>query len=407
MDVIGLWLEGEAAGDLARGLADLGLAVRHVAGPEDLGGGLDGLVAPAGLLAARADAVRSLRERPGTSSVPVVAVLDPLADDAAVARVLELADETVRAPICAVELAARLRLLFRLRRALAAARREEGRRLEGGAPRPPHEGARAPHRDEPGAGLDGPLMESLGELVAGISREIASPVQYVGGNLEFLANAFARMVEALDALSAEALRLDQDPTGLAAALAELLEDEELRFLLEETPAAVRESREGLDRVAAMVRSLGRYAQPGTASTRAVDLAEVVDDVLTLTRGIWKYVAEVYTDFEPDLPPVVFPAGDLGRTLLLVLSRALRGLAPGGKGRIDVTARRRDEAVELTVRDDGAPGEGDAAAGPGRELALAGVMAARHAAGFEVLSGPGGTAVVLLLAGERPPAALGA
>jgi len=410
MDVIGLWFAGDTTADLARRLAAQGVAARRVAGPADLAGDLDGLVAAAGMLKAHAQAVRVFREGRAPLPVPVVAVLERDADDAAVTRALGVADEIIRQPVCAIELAARLRLLFRLGQALVAARRQEALRHDAKARVRTAKTGFAADGEVAGTGLaagqDAALMESLGRLTVGIAQEIASPVQYVGGNLEFMANTFARMVESLDGLSVAALRLGQDEAGLAAALAELLDDEELRFLLEETPAAIRESREGLDRVAALLQSLGNFARQDTVTPRTVDVAAVLEDVLTLSRGVWKYEADVATDIEPDLPAVVFPSADLGRALLVLLVRAARAIreklgGKGGKGRIDVLMRRAGEAVEVVVRDDGARCPVD------RSLALVRAMLGRRRAGFEVLAGTdGGVTVVLTLPRDHGPAALG-
>ncbi|MEA5089546.1 hypothetical protein [Solidesulfovibrio sp.] len=413
MDVIGLWLAENTTADLARRLAAQGVAARQVASPADLAGDLDGLVAAAGMLESHAQAVRKFREARAPLPVPVVAVLERDADEAAVTRALDFADEIVRQPVCAVELAARLRLLSRLRQGLVAARRQEALRHAGKA----RARARATKTGfasdgkvaDTGLapGQDAALMESLGRLTVGIAQEIASPVQYVGGNLEFLANTFARMIESLDGLSVAALRLGQDEGGLAAALAELLDDEELRFLLEETPAAIRESREGLDRVAALLQSLGNFARQDTATPRTVDVVAVLEDVLTLSRGVWKYEADVATDIEPDLPAVVMPPVDLGRALLVLLVRAARAIreklaGKGGKGRIDVLIRRAGEAVEVVVRDDGARFPID------RSLTLVRAMMGRRRAGFEALAGvDGGITVVLTLPRAHGPAALGA
>ncbi|MEL7641850.1 MAG: hypothetical protein AAGU21_19625 [Solidesulfovibrio sp.] len=398
MDLIGVWLDDETSARLSRGLSPLGFATRRIEGPGHLSPDLGGLVIGADTLVAHGAAVRAFRQAGGEFAAPVVAVLDRDADEAAVARVLGLADETAREPVGARELGARLRLLGRLGRALAAAR---------GTVPPPH---------GPTAAL-GPASWSLAaleRLVAGMAPEIGSPVQYVGGNLEFLANTFARLIEALDGLSAAALGADRDHGALVQALAGLLDDEELRFLLEETPAAIRESREGLDRVAAIVHCVGRLVQADGLAPSGVDVAGAVRDMLVVSRGVWKYAADVETDIEPDLPPVVFPARALCQALLALLLGAAEALATrrGGKGRIEVAACRRGEAVEVVVRDwDGREGTAAVPDGPGaprRALGLVRSLLAGQAAAMDVLSGRAGeTTVVLRLPLAPGQAAIGA
>uniref|UniRef100_I2Q297 histidine kinase n=1 Tax=Desulfovibrio sp. U5L TaxID=596152 RepID=I2Q297_9BACT len=258
-------------------------------------------------------------------------------------------------------------------------------------------------------------MESLGQLASGIAHEINTPIQYVGGNLEFLATTFGRLVELLDRLGAAALR-PESKECLAADLAGLIGDEELRFLLEETPDALRESREGLDRVASIVLSMKRFAHPDQEAPRPVDVGEAICDTLAVSRSAWKYVADVETDIEPDLPAVSFVPGDLNQVLLNILVNAAQAIeekaaGQGGKGTIRIAAVRRGNAVEVTVRDTG-PGIPEAlrsrifdpffttkevGKGTGQGLAIVHALMARHHAGLDFLSTPGeGTTFVLTL-----------
>lgn len=407
MELIGLWLADKNAVGVARRLGGQGFAVRRLAGPQDLTAELDGLVAEAGLLETHAAAVQTFREGRAPLSAPVIAILDRDADDAAVARALDLADETAREPVSAQELATRLRLLGCLRQALETLR-ERG--MVRARPRPTE--TPAPPRPAPPA----PAVAIWERLAPGLAQEISSPVQYVEGNLEFMANTFVRMVESLDRLSAVALDAAGDGERLTASLADLLGDEELRFLLEETPAAIRESREGLDRMTAIVQAVGRLARPDDHAPRAVDVGEALRDALIVSRSAWKYVADVTTDIEPDLPAVYFSPERLCRAVLLVLLDAADALRErlgeaGGKGRIAVSVRRGRNVVELVVQSagpDGAAEEADETGREGRHLPVVRAMMDREGASVEVLAGPGGQALVILrLRPALGPVAIGA
>ncbi|MHC1788843.1 two-component system sensor histidine kinase NtrB [Solidesulfovibrio sp.] len=258
-------------------------------------------------------------------------------------------------------------------------------------------------------------MESLGQLAPGIAHEINTPVQYVTGNLEFLGNTFARLLELLDRLAGLALERQGD-SRLAEELTTLLGDEELRFLLEETPAALRESREGLDRVAAIVLSMKRFAHPGLETPRAVDVALAVADTLAVSRSVWRFAADVAVDIDADLPPVLFVPGDFNQVLLNIVVNAAQAVAErygasGGKGHIAIRAARSGPAVELVIADDG-PGIPEAirqrifdpffttkavGKGTGQGLAIVHAILDRHKVSLDVLSSPGGgTSFVLTL-----------
>jgi signal transduction histidine kinase len=264
-------------------------------------------------------------------------------------------------------------------------------------------------------------MESLGQLAAGIAHEINTPVQYVGGNLVFLGNVFSRLVELLDRLTAVAM----EPDGAARLAGELVSgigDEDLRFLLEETPAAIRESKEGLDRVAAIVLSMKRFAHPDADAAVPVDVGAAIEDTLAVSRSAWKYVAEVEKDIEPDLPPVAFVPSDFNQVLLNIVVNAAQAIeekiaGKGGKGRISIRAVRRGQAVEVTIRDTG-PGIPEAVRsrifdpffttkevgkGTGQGLAIAyAIMERQHAAlGFDSKEGEGTTFVLTLPLSRQP------
>jgi len=420
MDVVGLWFEDAKGADLAAAIEAAGYAVSTIVDGAALSSAVDGLVADAAILSRHAAVVASHKAGLGPTAFPVLAVLPVDADEAAVVRALVVADEVVRLPVVPAELVGRLRLLLALRRATLAALELDDRRLRADA------ALEAATVDQVGRvaaqqkDLERQLahalkMESLGQLAAGIAHEINTPVQYVGGNLEFLANTFGRLVELLDRLSAVALEPEAE-RHLVAVLADLIGDEELRFLLEETPAAIRESREGLDRVAAIVLSMKRFAHPDLEAPRPVDVGEAIMDTLAVSRSAWKYVADVETDIEPDLPLVSFVAGDFHQVLLNIVVNAAQAieekLGPkGGKGHIVIRAALCGRAVEVAVRDTGAGipeavrsrvfdpffTTKEVGKGTGQGLAIVHAIMARHHARLDFVSQPGeGTTFVLTL-----------
>lgn len=260
-------------------------------------------------------------------------------------------------------------------------------------------------------------MESLGQLAAGLAHEINTPVQYVVGNLEFLANAFTRLVELLDTLGALVLDARTGEEGdLRTALATMLADEDLRYFLEETPAALRESREGLDRVASIVGSMKRFAHPDIEGVLPVDVGEAVADALAVSRSAWRYVATVETDIEPDLPPVAFAPGDFNQVLLNIIVNAAQAIeehlaGTADQGRIAIQAARHGGTVVLTIADTGGGIPASVRArifdpffttkpvgkGTGQGLAIVHAIMARHKAGIDCISRPGeGTTFVLTL-----------
>ncbi len=75
---------------------------------------------------------------------------------------------------------------------------------------------------------------------------------------------------------------------------------------------------------------------------------------------WKYVAEVKTDFDPDLHSIPCLSDELGQVILNMVVNAAHAIGEklgdnpeGQKGRITLVTRQDDKWVELRISDTGA------------------------------------------------------
>ncbi len=201
-------------------------------------------------------------------------------------------------------------------------------------------------------------MESVGHLAAGIAHEINTPIQFIGDNLCFLQEGFGDLLGLVDRCRTLAKEDRGDRQEKEKALAAIEADSDVDYLQKEVPRALEQSREGVRRVAEIVRAMKEFSHPGGKEKSTVDVNRCIETTLTISRNEWKYVAEMETHLEADLPPVPGWPGDLNQVLLNLIVNAAHAILEakrgeeGGKGLISVASARVGESVEIRVTDNG-------------------------------------------------------
>jgi PAS domain S-box-containing protein len=201
-------------------------------------------------------------------------------------------------------------------------------------------------------------LEAVGHLAAGIAHEINTPIQFVGDNLHFIEGAFAdrqtvltRYVELHRAVVA-----GEVPGSVLEALEQAIAKADMEYLDGEIPKALRQSLEGVERIATIVKAMKAFAHPGQREKVAADLNQALADTLTVARNELKYVANVKTDFG-ELPPVVCHLADLNQVFLNLLVNAAQAIGTvmkesGAMGQIRVKTRAAGDHVTVSISDTG-------------------------------------------------------
>jgi PAS domain S-box-containing protein len=196
-------------------------------------------------------------------------------------------------------------------------------------------------------------LEALGRLSAGLSHEINTPIQFVGDNTRFLAEACQDLLGVV--LLYRDLLAAPDSGSLAERQQRAREAEEryeIDYLEAEIPSAIQQTLEGVERVATIVRAMRAFSHPGQVDQADADLNEALRATLTVANHRVSKVADVQLQLAA-LPLVRCNVTDLNQAFLNLVVNAVDAIEETGqRGSITLATAEDGEHVTVSISDTG-------------------------------------------------------
>jgi PAS domain S-box-containing protein len=185
--------------------------------------------------------------------------------------------------------------------------------------------------------------ESIGRLAAGVAHEINTPIQYLSDSVKFITEGVQELLVHVDSLH-------------AAQAPQAERNDDIEYLREELPPALKRVSEGLTRIAEIVRSLKDFSHADQNHMSAVDLNRAINSTLIVTRSEYAAVADIETSLAP-LPEILCHGGQINQVLLNLIVNAADAIADvvgrtGCRGVISVRSRLEDGLAVIEIQDTG-------------------------------------------------------
>ena len=203
-------------------------------------------------------------------------------------------------------------------------------------------------------------MSSLGQLVAGISHEINTPLLYLTNNAELLQerlelmNAFVKRCLAAFAIKSEDFgdRSEYQARFVTALkdVKTMLRDEEIEANLLEAQDLTTDSIEGLGELSQMAQSLKDFSRLDRAPVSTFDVNAGLDKTLLIAKNIIKHKAVVRKMYG-EVPEIECSPSQINQVFLNILTNAAQAIDNTGEIVIE-TSLRDDEHVAIRVTDNG-------------------------------------------------------
>ncbi|AVH65685.1 ATPase [Nostoc sp. 'Peltigera membranacea cyanobiont' 213] len=165
-------------------------------------------------------------------------------------------------------------------------------------------------------------MSSLGQLIAGVAHEINNPVNFICGNLRYVAEYSQDLLHLLE-------KYQNFLPVIPPELESELDNIDLEFIIQDLPKLLDSMKVGTDRIVEIVQSLKNFSRHDEAEMKAVNIHDGIDGTLMILHHRLKADArrpaiEIVKDYAK-LPLIECYPGQLNQVFMNILANAIDAL----------------------------------------------------------------------------------
>ncbi len=203
-------------------------------------------------------------------------------------------------------------------------------------------------------------LAAIGELAAGVAHEINNPIGYVGSNLETMEGYLKKMQGFIDSTmqNIDVLALHQEDPAineLKEAIRENYKKFRIDYISEDLGSIIMDSREGVQKVTEIVKSLRNFARTGNEDEKAYcTVREMIDQALLIVRNEAKYNV-LFTVNSLDDDEMFCHKGQISQVFLNIVLNAIQAIKTQDRldmGKISISVYKQNEYICIRIEDDG-------------------------------------------------------
>lgn len=197
-------------------------------------------------------------------------------------------------------------------------------------------------------------MASLGQMVAGVTHEINTPLGYVKGNFELVQGMFADLRRLVNgyAHAVGLIRTPDAPESEVNTAFETLAQTEAEvdpILFEEAGQLLEDSAHGLEQIGELVVNLKNFSRLDRSRLDLFDINKGLDSTLNICKHMLKDRIVIHKEYGR-LPEIQCAPSQINQVFLNLVTNATQAISD--KGEIHIITRVVGDNIEVRVEDTG-------------------------------------------------------